>query len=202
LWRLSPARPYLYRILLRSEYALDHVLGELGESRHRVYDDGTLFIIDLKTPGNATGQYQEPNYFQLGKFLMLVWAETQGFDSRKIWTHGHAEISGINYTLAPSDKFLALNTFGYIPWRNDLGRLNLTIAVNGKTLPMTWRSPNSYYFSLESITEPITNIAINSNTFDPDQEPQFVLKDYFKYEKNLGIDVDTIQIRGAIKDAL
>ena len=198
LWRLSPTRPYSHRAFERSVFALNLVLGDLGQSRSRIYDDGTLFIIDLKTPSTVIEQYQEPNYFQLGKILTLAWAKTQGFDSKKIWTDGHAEISDIDYKLAPGDKLLALNTFGYIPWRNDLARLKLTLEVNGKVLPMIARSRNlnSYYFSLESITEPIKNIIINSNTFDPRHEQQFKLRDYFKDNQVMGIDVDTIQILG------
>lgn len=196
LYRLSPTRPYGHRALIRSKFALDLVLGELGHTRSRIYDDGTLFVIDLQAPLKITDQYLEPNYFQQGKILMLAWAKTQGLDSRKVWTDGHAEISDIEYKLAPGDNLLALNTFGYIPWRNDLGRLNLTLSVNGEVLPMIARSRNlnSYYFSLESITEPIKNITINSNTFEPSHEQQFSLRNYFKDEKILGIDVDTIQI--------
>jgi hypothetical protein len=198
LWRLYPTRPYTHRALTRSKFALDRVLGKLGHSRRRIYDDGTLFIIDLKTPSKANSPYLEPNYFQSGKILMLAWAKTQGFGQRKIWTDGHAEISDIYYIPVPGDNVLALNTFGYIPWRKDLERLNLTLAANGKLLPLIARSRNlnSYYFSLEGITEPITNIIINSNTFDPRHEKQFALRDYFKNGQILGIDIDTIQIIG------
>jgi hypothetical protein len=198
LWRLSPTRPYTHRALLRYKFALDRVLGELGYSRSRIYDDGALFIIDLKTPLKVHEPYPHPNYFQQGKILSLAWAKTYGFDTRKIWTYGHAEISDIDYNLEQGDNLLVLNTFGYHPWKNELSKLNLTLAVNGKMLPMKWRSPNSYYFSLESITEPIKTIVINSNTFDPRREQQFSLGDYFKDEQMLGIDVDTIQIRGDI----
>ena len=198
LWRLYPTTPYTKRAFARAIIALDGVLGELGHSRSRVYDDGTLFIVDLNTPSKSNDRHQKTNYFQLRKILTLSWANTQGFDSRKIWTYGHAVISDLNYELSPEDNILALNTFGYIPWRNDLDRLNIALAVNGKTLPMIAQSRNlnSFYFSLESITEPITNITINSNTFDPLHEQQFKLRDYFGDEKTLGVDVDTIQIMG------
>ena len=194
LWRLDPARPYSHRALERSLFAREKVLGELGVSRSRIFDDGTLFVIDLKTPSKVDAQYQQQNYFQLGRILSLAWAKTQGFDTRKVWTDGHAEIKDIYYILVPGDKFLALNTFGYHPWKNDLRKLNLTLSVNGKVLPFAGQAENSYYFSLESITEPIASITIDSNTFDPRREPQFRFGDYFKDESVFGIDVDTIQI--------
>jgi hypothetical protein len=194
LWRLEPNRLYLRRAMIRLKFALDQVLGELGASRNRIYDDGTLFIIDLKTPSKVNVPYLAPNYFQMGKFLTLAWAKTEGLDQKKVWTNGHAEISNIEYKLAQGDKLLALNTFGYHPWGYDVGKLNLRIEVNGKLLPFVRQTGNSFYYSLDSITEPIKNIAINSNTFIPLNEQHFIFKDFFKPEQSIGVDVDTIQI--------
>jgi hypothetical protein len=194
LWRFNPNLPYLRRATIRLKFALDQVLGELGASRKRIYDDGTLFIIDLKTPNKVSAPYLTPNYFQMGKFLTLAWAKTKGLDEKKVWTNGHAEISNIEYKLAQGDKLLALNTFGYHPWGYDFDRLNLHIEVNGKSLPFVRQTGNSFYYSLDSITDPIKHITIKSNIFMPLNEPHFIFKDFFKPDQEMGIDVDTIQI--------
>lgn len=193
LGRHYPKRPYFHRISDRATVALDHVLGELGAARNHIYDDGELYIIDLTSKKAIKDQYSEPNYFQIGKILVLAWAETRGFDSNKIWTNGHGEISGIEYKLEPGDAFLALNTFGNHPWKDDLRKLNLTLSVNGEWLPFVRQIGNSYFFSLAPAHEPIKNIVINSSTFLPSNEHIFNPGNHAT-ESVLGIDVDTIQI--------
>jgi hypothetical protein len=192
LWRLKPDRPYGHRITERAKVALDRVLGELGVSRRRIYDDGSLFILDLKTPAAVPETYREPNYFQIGKILSLAWAQTQGFDTKKVWTDGHGVIEDIHYDPEAKDSILVLNTFGYHPWKGDMNKLKLALSINGKSLPFVEYSGNAYSFSLASVRGPITNITIDSATFVPRNEKvRFGMDDD---RKTLGIDVDTIEI--------
>jgi hypothetical protein len=192
LWRLRPDRPYMHRIGERAKVALDRVLGELGASRKRIYDDGELFILDLETPAASPAVYREPNYFQIGKILVLAWARTQGFDRNKVWTDGHGTIEDIRYQREAGDDVLVLNTFGYHPWKGDMKRLNLVLSVNGSPLPFIGQVENAYVFSLGSVREPIMSITIDSSTFVPRREGIWFGKD--DDQKTLGIDVDTIQI--------
>ena len=192
LWRHMPGRPYMHRIGERAKVALDRVLGELGASRQRIYDDGLLFIIDLKTSAAIPTIYREPNYFQIEKILVLAWARTQGFDKNKVWTDGHGVIEGFSYQRKAEDNVLVLNTFGYHPWKGDMKRLNLVLSINGSPLPFIGNFENSYVFSLASVREPMTSITIDSSTFVPRREGIRFGKD--DDQKTLGIDVDTIQI--------
>lgn len=194
IWRLRPDRPYMHRIGEHAKVALDHVLGELGASRQRIYDDGALFIIDLRTPATTPTIYHEPNYFQIGKILVLAWARTQGFDRNKVWTDGHGVIADIHYQPDMKDTMLVLNTFGYHPWKGDMQRLKLAVSVNGSSLPFIGFGGNAYVFSLQSVQEPITRIDVGSATFVPrDEGIKYGMDDD---SKTLGIDVDSIEIVG------
>jgi hypothetical protein len=194
LWRLRPDRPYSHRVAERAKVALDRVLGELGASRQRLYDDGALFIIDLNTPAAAPAVYREPNYFQVGKILILAWARTQGFGKNKVWTNGHGIVEDIRYLREPGDDLLVLNTFGYHPWKGDMEKLNLVLSVNGSPLPFLGYSDNAYFFSLASVRDPITRITIDTTTFVPREEG--IDLDEMDEERTLGIAVDSIEVAG------
>ena len=192
LWRLKPDRPYLHRVTERAKVALDRVLGELGASRKRVFDDGELFVVDLKTPAALPRAYRDPNYFQAGKILTLAWAATRGFDRNKVWTDGHGVIEDISYQPDAQDDMLVLNTFGYHPWKQDMGKLRLSVSVNGVPLHGIAKNDNTYCFALPPTKQPITSITIDSATFVPrDEKVRFGKADD---RLTLGIDVDTIQI--------
>ncbi len=193
LWRHKPERPYLHRVLERAKVALDRVLGELGASRLRVYDDGRRFVLDLQRPAEKPAAYREPNYFQMAKILVLAWARTDGFDAYKVWTDGHGAIDDIHYDRDPGDSLLVLNTFGYHTWNGDMKRLRLTVSVNGRPLPFVRHDCNAYFFSLAAVDGPITRIAIDSSTFVPREEK--VRLGMAGDDKALGIDVDTIEVR-------
>ena len=192
LWRLNPAEPYDHRVTERAKVALDRVLGELGATRKRIYDDGELFIIDLKTSAPVALEYHEPNYFQIGKILTPAWANTRGFDGNKVWTDGHGVLEGLFYQPGAEDDMLVLNTFGYHPWKGDLDRLHLVVSVNGVPLPGIAKNEKTYCYSLESVHQPITSISIDSATFVPrDEKVRFGKADD---RLTLGMDVDTIEI--------
>lgn len=192
LWRLAPDRPYDHRVMERAKVALDRVLGELGASRKRVFDDGELFVIDLQTPAALPRVYRDPNYFQAGKILTLAWAATRGFDRNKVWTDGHGVIEDISYQPDAQDDMLVLNTFGYHPWKQDMGKLRLSVSVNGVPLHGIAKNDNTYCFALPPTKQPITSITIDSATFVPrDEKVRFGKADD---RLTLGIDVDTIQI--------
>lgn len=191
LYRFFPENPYLQRITVRAKVALDRVFGELGGTRARVYDDGRLFILDLKNPAAIPTAYREPNYFQLSKVLSPIWASTRGFDDNKVWTDGHGVIEGIHYQPDDRDDLLLLNTFGYHPWRGDWERLKLIVSVNGVPLQPVGDTEISYMFALNGSRQPITSITIDSSTFLPRTERiGFGRDDDLKH----GIDVDTILI--------
>jgi hypothetical protein len=192
LWRLKPDRPYMARITERAKVALDRVLGELGASRQRIYDDGALFIIDLKTPAAVPAVYREQNYFQIGKILTLAWARTRGFGKHKVWTNGYGVIEDIHYRREAGDDLLVLNTFGYHPWEGDMKKLKLVLSVNGSPLPFLGYFDNAYAFSLASVRDPITSITIDTSTFVP-REVGIDL-DEMGEERKLGIAVDSIEI--------
>ena len=67
------------------------------------------------------------------------------------------------------------------------------VAVNGRPLPLVGIKDNSYYFSIDAITGPITEISIDTTTFVPREQGLRFGKD--DDTKTLGIDVDTIEIK-------
>ncbi|BCS52123.1 hypothetical protein GSbR_31780 [Geobacter sp. SVR] len=192
LWRHKPSRPYYHRITERAKVALDRVFGELGATRKRIFDDGSLFVLDLKTSAETASEYHEPNYFQIGKILTPAWADTRGFDRNKVWTDGHGVIENINYQPEPRDNMLILNTFGFHPWEGDMQKLKLVVSANGIPLRFLKHSRKSYFFSLESVRSPITSIAIDSATFVARNENVHIGKADDRVAR--GIDFDTIEI--------
>ena len=193
IYRIRPDAGYYNRIYTRAAMALDIALKQLGATRTRLYDDGSLFILDLQRPATIPRTYQPPNYFQQAKILTPGWAETSGFHPDRIWTRGHGRIEGIYYQRDATDRFLVLNTFGYHPWFGDVKRLGLVVSVNGRPLPMVGIKDNSYYFSIDAIDGPMTEITIDSRTFVPREENLRLGK--FDDTQTLGIDVDTIEIK-------
>jgi len=193
LYRIRPDAGYFNRIYQRAAIALSKGFNELGATRTRIYDDGTLFILDLKRPAQIPRVYRAPNYFQNFKILTPASARTTGFDRNKIWTNGQGTIEGIHYQLERQDRILVLNTFGYHPWKGDIRKLQLVVSVNGRPLPLTGLDDRSYYFSLAPVRGPITRISIDSTTFVPLEEQVRFGKDDDR--KTLGIDVDTLEIK-------
>lgn len=191
--RIRPDAKYFDRIFQRAAIALSRTFNDLGAKRKRLYDDGTLFVLDLQEPARTPRAYRPPNYFQAYRILSPVMAETTGFDRNKIWTNGHGIIKSIEYWPDAADRFLVLNTFGYHPWFGDLSRLGLVVAVNGRPLPLVGIKDNSYYFSIDAIAGPITEISIDTTTFVPREQGLRFGKD--DDTKTLGIDVDTIEIK-------
>ncbi len=193
IYRLRPDAGYFNRIFQRATIALDRVFDELGATRARIYDDGSLFILDLKKPASPPRAYRLPNYFQSAKILTPALARTTGFDRNKIWTNGYGVIDDIYYRPDAADRFLVLNTFGYHPWKGDMEKLQLGLSVNGRPLPFAGYLDNSYFFSLAGPGTPITSITIDSSTFVPREENIRFGKDDDR--KTLGIDVDSIEIK-------
>jgi hypothetical protein len=193
MYRIRPDAKYFDRIYQRASIALSKVLNELGTKRKRLYDDGTLFVLDLQKPAQTQRAYRTPAYFQAHKILTPVVSKATGFDRNKIWTDGHGVIEDIHYQLSADDRFLVLNTFGYHPWMGDIKKLGLRLSVNGSHLPLEGFYDKSYFFSLASVRAPITSITIDSTTFVPREENvRFGMDDD---RKTLGIDVDTIEIK-------
>jgi hypothetical protein len=191
--RIRPGAGYYNRIFTRAAMALDIALKQLGGARKRLYDDGSIFILDLERPATSPRSYQPPNYFQEAKILTPGWAETSGFHDNKVWTKGRGRMKGINYQPDTNDRFLVLNTFGYHPWFGDISRLGLMVAMNGRPLPLVGIKDNAYYFSIDAIAGPITEVSIDTTTFVPREQGLRFGKD--DDTKTLGIDVDTIEIK-------
>jgi len=193
--RIRPDAKYFDRIFQRAAIALSRAFNELGAMRKRLYDDGTLFVLDLQEPARTPQAYRPPNYFQAYRVLSPVMTETSGFDRNKVWTNGHGVIKGLEYWPDAKDRFLVLNTFGYHPWFGDINRLGLVVSVNGRQLPLVGIKDNSYYFSIGAIAGPITRITIDTTTFIPREQGLRFGKD--DDMKTLGIDVDTIEIKAS-----
>ena len=113
---------------------------------------------------------------------------SQGFYPDRIWTKGDATISGLKYQMAKNDKFLALNTKGFHPFRHYIEKLELKIFVNGKELQFSHKKGNDFFYKLSGRIK-ISEIRIISSTFVPKELG--INED----TRRLGIDVAHITIR-------
>jgi hypothetical protein len=196
--RLNTDKPFLRRTLFIQKIAMDKVCYDLGFIKERIYDDGNLYIVDLQ---RSTGRHAStyPNYFQIGKTILLPWVNSNGFDSRKIWTKHFAEVTELNYILDKEDQFLIINFLGFHPNVYDIKKLNFHLFVNEKELNFVKKTGNSFIFSLQGSEKLINKISIKTNTFKPSEEKDFIFSQFFGSDINLGVDVETIKVVSVIE---
>jgi len=144
-------------------------------------------IDSYKAPGAEIFLYNLTKERINGIFSPLL-NYSQGFYPDRIWTKGDAKISGLKYEMAKNDKFLALNTKGFHPFRDDIEKLGLKIFINGKELQFSHKKGNVIFYNLSGRIK-INEIRIISSTFVPKELG--INED----TRKLGIDVAHITIR-------
>lgn len=100
-----------------------------------------------------------------GQFFMPGIGRWQGIYS-DMWTNGNALID-INYPLNSSYRFLILALKGYHPFKPKAEEIGLNVYVNGEGIPFSHKDGNKYIYRLQTPSEIIKNIRIQSKTFVP-----------------------------------
>lgn len=102
------------------------------------------------------------------------------------WTDGDGTVRLWGYRPAPEDRYLELRTHGL---RMRHGPPPVTVAVDGRVLPLRRVAGTSYFFALTDEVESIDRVRIRSSTFAPMQLGG-------DDRRSLGIDVAAIAFRG------
>jgi hypothetical protein len=104
------------------------------------------------------------------------------------WTDGNAFIDGLYFQVKDSYKYLSVALKGYHPFQKSVKDLGLSVFVNDRKIDFVNRSDNTYIFKIESSTNIINSIRIESKTFVP-QELNINTD-----TRRLGVNIDSIML--------